>query len=182
MIITVTQPIESFFSAISPKIERLAFRLRITCPHPSPADELKFSEQLASCLVACPRLRHLEIGGFGFSPDFLSRLSVLPLSTLALRPLQHVRSYDENIRPLFESPSALRQSLQDLRLGTDMAGSQTRCGWSPPPDIKLDGISIGWKGANGERQLYGRLMRERGFDEVSSFLSKQACGSRFATY
>jgi hypothetical protein len=111
------QELESFFSVISPKIERLAFRLRLTSPHPSPADKLVFTEHLISCLLSCRRLRHLEIGGFGLSPCFISQLGVLTLSTLAILPLQHAPNYGDLIS-LVNSHPPLRNSLKVLRCQT----------------------------------------------------------------
>ncbi|GAA5984517.1 hypothetical protein JCM5350_004744 [Sporobolomyces pararoseus] len=107
------QELEAFFSKIAPRIERLAFRLRITDPHPSLASESTFTEHLVSCLLSCRRLQHLEIGGFGFSPDFLSRLTTLPLSNLVILPQQHVESCKDLIA-LVKSDSSLRNSLKTL--------------------------------------------------------------------
>ncbi|GAA5956084.1 hypothetical protein JCM3765_005449 [Sporobolomyces pararoseus] len=47
------QELESFFSKIAPRIERLAFRLRTTAPHPSPTAVLNFTEHLVSSLLSC---------------------------------------------------------------------------------------------------------------------------------
>jgi len=161
------QHLDSFFSAISLKIERLAFRLRVTCPHPTPADELKFSEHIISCLLSCARLRHLEIGGFGFSPDFLSRLSVLSLSTLVLLPLQHVISYNGHIRPLFSSPSTLRQSLNSFHFEDELLRNPRD--W---PEISKTfesyGISLEYTHRTyPERRMYNLHVRRRGLDVVS---------------
>ncbi|GAA5999638.1 hypothetical protein JCM5350_007869, partial [Sporobolomyces pararoseus] len=67
------QELESFFSKIAPQIERLAFRLRITDPHPSQSAESTFTAHLVSCLLSCRRLQHLEIGGFDPSSHSLQR-------------------------------------------------------------------------------------------------------------
>ncbi|GAA5997782.1 hypothetical protein JCM5350_003056 [Sporobolomyces pararoseus] len=107
------QELESFFSKIAPQIERLAFRLRMTDPHPSQSAESTFTEHLVSCLLSCRRLQHLEIGGFGFSPEFLSRLTVLPLSKLVILPQQYVESC-KDLQPLVKSNSSLRNSLKTL--------------------------------------------------------------------
>ncbi|GAA5986794.1 hypothetical protein JCM5350_005241 [Sporobolomyces pararoseus] len=99
--------VESFFAAISPRIERLVFRLRLYLPHPSPSAESNFTQCFISSLSSCTRLRHFEVGGFGFSPDFLSRLALLSFDTLVILPLQYVKTYDQYL-PLIRSALASR--------------------------------------------------------------------------
>ncbi|GAA5956048.1 hypothetical protein JCM3765_005439 [Sporobolomyces pararoseus] len=155
--------LESFFSKIAPRIERLAFRLHLAAPHPSSTAELNFTEHLVSSLLSCRRLQHLEIGGFGFSPDFLSRLTVLPLSTLSIRSLQYFKSYEQVVR-LFETPSLLRQSLEEFSCPY-FRKSRTR-----PLERMCKELNI-WYGRylNGEeRKLYRELMNSAGLDAVSS--------------
>jgi hypothetical protein len=103
--------LESFFSAISPKLETLVFRLRVTSPHPSSADAATFTRSLVTSLGSCRHLRHLEIGGFGFSPDILTHLTALPLSTLVLLPLQHCKTLND-LLPLFTPDSTLLKTLK----------------------------------------------------------------------
>ncbi|GAA5981058.1 hypothetical protein JCM5350_000027 [Sporobolomyces pararoseus] len=98
------QEIESFFTAIAPRIERLVFRLRLTRPHPSPFEESKFTLHLVAGLVSCTRLLHLSIGGFGFAPDLLSRLSLLPVQSLRILPLQYVKKYNDYLPLLHTIP------------------------------------------------------------------------------
>ncbi|GAA6000002.1 hypothetical protein JCM5350_003385, partial [Sporobolomyces pararoseus] len=154
------QELESFFSKIAPQIERLAFRLRITDPHPSQSAESTFSERLVSCLLACRRLRHLEIGGFGFSPDFLSRLSVLPLSSLNIGPLQYFTSCEQALQ-LFEAPSLLRRSLKEFSCPESLSAAF----YSLPQECEDAGIKFSWnKTSDKEREMYEDLMQTAGLD------------------
>lgn len=78
--------VDSFFRTLSPKIRRLALRLRTTGLFDH-AHGISFTDHFFSGLRSCQHLGHLELGGFGYSLDFLSRLSTLPVSTLILHPL-----------------------------------------------------------------------------------------------
>jgi len=160
------QHLESFFSAISPKIERLAFRLRATSPHPSEDAEAKFSRKLVSCLASCRRLRHLEIGGFGTAPSFLPQLSILPLSVLVLLPLQHVTSFQGHVLPLFTTPSPLRESLVTLRLERSLLAQGTVIELLRFLDRKY--VQIRFFNGHPERHHYTNLMISLELDDVSS--------------
>jgi hypothetical protein len=86
----VSLEIQVLFTVISPNIEYLSLRLRLSSPHPSVAGEERFTVHFSALLTTCKRLRHLEIGGFGFSPKLITYLFTLPLETLIILPLQHV--------------------------------------------------------------------------------------------
>ncbi|GAA5956100.1 hypothetical protein JCM3765_005455 [Sporobolomyces pararoseus] len=128
------QEIQSFFSTIAPRIERLAFRLRTTAPHPSPTAELNFTEHLVSSLLSCRRLQHLEIGGFGFSPELLTLLSQLQLTSLFIRPLQHVMS-SKHVMKVLHSP--LRQSLVTLWTYEPVRPDPVKSRSSSQPSVRL---------------------------------------------
>ncbi|GAA5850134.1 hypothetical protein JCM5353_008971 [Sporobolomyces roseus] len=100
---------QEFFDMISPRIERLALRIRLDQAWPRDYDRWMFTQDLVQRLRGCPRLRHLEIGGFAFSPDLPAQLSSLPLDTLIVLPLQFALSF-EWIKALLPSygPRTLR--------------------------------------------------------------------------
>ncbi|GAA5988369.1 hypothetical protein JCM5350_004419 [Sporobolomyces pararoseus] len=118
------QEIKTFFSIISTAIERLAFRIRLSSIHPSLHDERRFTEHLVASLCSCTRLRHLEIGGFGFNHDLVSGLSNLPLSTLVLLPSQNINSTSEVVS-LLDQTSVLRASLELLQLDQSLVDDQS---------------------------------------------------------
>ncbi|GAA5981031.1 hypothetical protein JCM5350_000019 [Sporobolomyces pararoseus] len=135
------QEIESFFTTIAPRIERLVFRLRSTGPHPSAFEESKFTVHLVSCLVSCTRLRHLSIGGFGFAPDLLSRLSLLPLRSLTILPLQYVKDYNDYLPLLHASPpDQTRKNLSGVRFNT-----------SPDDPIAYSAFADSWRIETGDK-------------------------------
>ncbi|GAA5983535.1 hypothetical protein JCM5350_000265 [Sporobolomyces pararoseus] len=154
------EELESFFSKIAPRIERLAFRLRITDPHPSQFAESTFTAHLVSCLLSCRRLENLEIGGFGFSPDFLARLSVFPLSSLKIGPLQYFTSCEQALQ-LFEPPSLLRSSLKQFSCPESLSAAF----YSLPQECEDAGIEFSWnKTSDKEREMYEDLMETAGID------------------
>ncbi|GAA5956189.1 hypothetical protein JCM3765_005484 [Sporobolomyces pararoseus] len=107
--------LDTFFDAISPQLERLTLRIRVSPDHLFDSDELFFSKHLVDCLLSCRRLTHLEIGGFGFSPKVLPQLSTLPLSTLVILPMPMECDGPDLLLSLVKSPSILRSSLKSLR-------------------------------------------------------------------
>ncbi|GAA5964596.1 hypothetical protein JCM3765_007635 [Sporobolomyces pararoseus] len=153
--------IESFFSAISPQIEVLVFRLRITSPHPSAFQESKFTQRFISSLYSCTKLRHLEVGGLGFSPDFLSRISILPFKTLTILPLQHVRNYNHYLPLIYSAQKT--QSARVLKVAR-----------LDVPDrldhyifVKLcsdDGVELSTKECQKERVMWKTLANAAGVD------------------
>jgi len=121
---TYLEDLEYFFSAFAPTIERLTFRLRAAAIHRHRRAELELTQQLITSLASCHLLRHLEIGGFGFSPDFLDRLTILPLTTLVIFPTEH-HGTARTLLPLLSQPSVLRRSLKTLHSAmVSMDGSE----------------------------------------------------------
>jgi len=109
--------VDAFFAMISPRIERLSLRLRLTCPQLSPLDEMTLTNHFFAGLRSCLRLTHLELGGFGLADNFLTHLAALPLKTLILHPMYPVYSRMEVMEQLlgFES-TTLARNLRFLEL------------------------------------------------------------------
>jgi len=109
--------IDAFFATISPRIERLSLRLRLTCPHPSPLDSSTFTDHFFAGIKSCLRRTHFEIGGFGLADNLLLRLATLPLTTLILHPIYPRYSRMEVMEQLlgFE-PTTLACKLKILEL------------------------------------------------------------------
>lgn len=151
------QEIETFFSIISPAIERLAFRLRLSDLHPSLPDELRFTEHLVASLCSCTRLRHLEIGGFGFNHDLVSGLSNLPLSTLVLLPSQNINSTSEVVS-LLDSTSVLETSLELLRIDQSLVEDQS---WVRITALgHLHGVQVEKENREKEKELLKELISQ----------------------
>lgn len=109
--------IDAFFAMISPRIERLSLRLRLTCPHPSPLDSSTFTDHFFAGIKSCLRLTHLELGGFGLADNFLLRLATLPLTTLTLHPIYPTYSQMEVMEYLLGGePTTLARNVKTLVL------------------------------------------------------------------
>lgn len=106
--------VDIFFETISPKLERLALRLRLTSPHPSALNEITFTDHFIGGLLSCSKLNHLELGGFGLSPDYLSRLIRLPLTTLIVLPILPLPSLGDLKSLLVDTPDLATSGLQEF--------------------------------------------------------------------
>ncbi|GAA5833261.1 hypothetical protein JCM5353_007928 [Sporobolomyces roseus] len=106
--------VDVFFETISPKLERLALRLRLTSPHPSALNETTFTDHFIDGLLSCSKLNHLELGGFGLSPDYLSRLIRLPLTTLIVLPILPLPSLDDLEILLVDTPDLATSGLEEF--------------------------------------------------------------------
>jgi hypothetical protein len=161
--------IDSFFSAISPRIERLAFRLRLARPYPQDhfATESSLNTQLISSLASCKRLRHLEIGGFGFEFDFFSQLcnTSLLLTTLVLLPTYYIRICHD-ILSLLKWPGPVIKSLKTLRCGNPVY-AQHRDFPEGLDDLKeycrKEDIELELYESYPEAVLLGNILDDRGF-------------------
>ncbi|GAA5956211.1 hypothetical protein JCM3765_005491 [Sporobolomyces pararoseus] len=149
------QEIESFFSTIAPRIEHLVFRLRLTRPHTSSFEESKFTHHFISGLLSCTRLDHLSIGGFGFAPDLLSRLSGLPIRSLTILPLQYVENYSQYL-PLIHTtpPNQIRKITRATRC---KGGADAYRSW-----IEEIGVYITCLECEEERVMWRTLARAAG--------------------
>ncbi|GAA5983504.1 hypothetical protein JCM5350_000254 [Sporobolomyces pararoseus] len=147
--------IGSFFLAISPQLEQLAFRLRITGPHPSSIDESNFTRHLVSSLSSCKRLQHLELGGFGCSRDLLPQLSTLSVPELVLLPLHNLKSCAYNLR---ERPPASPRVRRRTPVRQEPAERQTTI-----EDLcEVAGIWVSEDVAKSEWEMMDELMRNAG--------------------
>ena len=107
--------VQSFFETISPRIQYLAIRLRLRTDHEDRADELTFTQAFVNGLASCRRLKHLEIGGSGFSPDLPRHLAILPLTSLVLRHVHELPSAADLFQLI--SPSAVSsRTLKQVRM------------------------------------------------------------------
>ncbi|GAA5955980.1 hypothetical protein JCM3765_000060 [Sporobolomyces pararoseus] len=131
------QEIQRFFQVISPKIEHLTLRIRLS--HSSDNDfETTFTEQLMDGITSLKRLRHFGIGGFGFKYDtLLSRLSELPLESLNFHSISPPPLLDHFSR-IFATPSTLRSNLKVVLRETRRHGRFVDDAWSK--ELKSLGI------------------------------------------
>ena len=108
--------VDVFFTTVSPKLETLAIRLRLTSPHPSAVDETRFTDHFIDGLRSCSKLDHLEIGGFGLSADYLARLIRLPVVTLIILPILPLPSLIELRTLVVSTPGLSTSGLKALSL------------------------------------------------------------------
>ncbi|GAA5980113.1 hypothetical protein JCM5350_001767 [Sporobolomyces pararoseus] len=144
----VPEELKRFFQVISPRIKHLALRIRVLAPDDE--FEIPFTEDLMDGITSCKRLRHFEIGGFGFKFDTLiSRLSVLPLESLHLHPMSPSPSL-EHFLGVFDTPSTLRSHLRLVSRALD--AYRWRVGVDPwAAELKSSGIKeLCFKTVNGE--------------------------------
>jgi len=106
--------VDIFFETISPKLERLALRLRLTSPHPSTLNEITFTDHFIAGLISCSKLHHLELGGFGLSSDYITRLIRLPLTTLIVLPILPLPSLDDLKILLVDTPDLATSGLKNF--------------------------------------------------------------------